>query len=253
MARHYELTMAAWWTEIEAALRDFYVDGAEITYVSSDGIVFRVQAICDLYCQIALSEVSSTNANIVLQVSPTISPDTGRLTNATVIAKQSGSPGSQRTGIHLVLADNFILYQAGSTVSYSAYTSLIAKCSNGRSLFANGVGTGGNDGQYRYCMYADELTALSLRFVAPAITSMKSNKKEVLYPSYFGIYPEMELNEDGTFVHIPGLYLTTREVGYTPIVGANYYIGLQTFGGKTTVGMHCLSPFFVELETEEST
>lgn len=71
MARHYELTMAAWWTEIEAALRDFYVDGAEITYVGSDGIVFRVQAICDLYCQIALSEVSSTNANIVLQVSPT--------------------------------------------------------------------------------------------------------------------------------------------------------------------------------------
>lgn len=252
MARHYELTMAAWWTEIEAALRDFYVDGAEITYVGSDGIVFRVPEICELYMQIVLSIPYGTNASINLQVSSTVVADTGKLESAVVVAKQSGSPNGTDRGIHLVLADSFILFQSGSTVSYGSMNSLIAKCSNGRSLLANGVGGGGSDGQYRYCMYADELTAFSLKFLAPACVSMKSDKKEVLYTSYFGISNEMELNEDGTFAYIPGLYLSTRDVDYCPIVGENYYIGLRDFGGNAARGMHCLSPFFVELEMEES-
>lgn len=253
MAKHYELTMEAWWTEIEAALRDYYADGVEITYVGSDGIVFRMPNFCELYMQIqiAVNGSSQASAYAKLSVSSAISADTGKLTNATVISNTTGYPSSDLTTINLVLADSFILIQSGTSVgAVGATTTLIAKCSNGRCLFVTGGALQNDVHRYKYCMFADALTHTPIRFLSPTSLIVKSAKKEVLVPSYFANYPEMELNSDGSFAYIPGLYLTTRTSIISPIVGANYYIGVSPITSNVTNGTYCQNSFFVELETE---
>ena len=99
------------------------------------------------------------------------------------------------------------------------------------------------------CMYSDTLTAASIRFVGISTTAnFKSSGKIVLFPSYFANDFEMELNADGSFAYIEGLFCTAKYVRSEPIVGGDYYISAAPIRGNATNGIYVNNSLYVELE-----
>ena len=247
MAKHYELTAATWFTDLEAALKNYYGDGAVIHKSASDGVVFSCPQISDKYMRIRMyGPVDGYEQyQLHLYVANEVNSD-GTLKSAVTVAAPTNSNYSHNyKGVHVVLADKFLLMQNGSSNITYATSILVAKCSNGRCLFITGCGgTLAMD-----CMYSDKLTAEPIRFVSMAThANFKSSGKLVMLPSYFANDSEMELNEDGSFAYIEGLFCTAKYVTSEPITGGNYYISLAPIRGNSANGIYANSSLYVELE-----
>lgn len=248
MAKYYELTLASWHTDLEAALKNYYGDGAVVHKSASDGVVFSCPQISDKYMRIRLyqSHASYSQYTLHLYVAASLSTD-GTLASAVTVGALTNNnyENNHKGGLHLVLADKFLLMQCCATNTTYAHTILVAQCTNGRYMFIVGTSGAANT----YSMYSDTLTATPIRFVSMSTsTAFKSAGKLVMLPSYFANDTEMELNVDGSFAYIEGLYCPAKYVTTEPLVGGNYYIAFAPIRGNATHGVYAANSLYVELE-----
>lgn len=230
MAKYFRLSNATFADDFKKALEAYYGDGVTVTSASNKTIIFTCLAVCDKELKF-----EATNAGF--------NPFIGTV-------HFSRSNGGTADGYNLILSDSFLLLDTVSSNSAYRNSALAAKLTNGRYMVAGGQGTDEYDGyrENNKCLFTDTMVIRPIRMVAPVTSGFKSNGKLCLLPSFVADDLEMELNDDGTFASIPGLYLAaTSGAG---IVGSNYYLSNAPLKGLSTEGIYCLSQKYVELEME---
>lgn len=248
MAKYYELTLTAWFTDLATALTDYYGDAVTIHSSASAGVVFSCPQISDKYMRIRLYQPNGSYSQYTLNLYVANSLNTdGTLASATTVGGYTNDKyeNNHKGGLHLVLADKFLLMQCGASNLTYAHTILVAQCTNGRYMFIAGASNAVN----MYSMYSDTLTAAPIRFISMSTNAVfKSSGKLVLLPSYFATNYEMELNTDGSFAYVEGLFCTSKYLTNAPIVGENYYMSFAPIRGNATHGIYVNNSLYIELE-----
>lgn len=232
MAKYYSLANTTLADDFKAALEDYYGDGVTIESASGSTIIFQCPAVCDK----VLKFVSTGGFNAF------IGDTSASMIQFTFVYTGSGS------SLNLILADSFILLD--SLTNEHNTSALVAKLTNGRYMVAGGNTTGshGTYTQRSKCLFTNTMTTRPIRMICPYSTGAKSNGKLCLFPSYLADDTEVELNADGTFASVPGLWLAPTTG--TPVVGSNYYLSHSNLKGLSEEGVYCHTQKYVELETE---
>lgn len=227
MANYYALSTATFATDFQAALLDYYgEDGVNIVSLSGNTIEFECPAICDKTLKFTKNDAGFS-----------------AYCNGTQFSNAYNQ--STASGYHLVLADAFALIDSLS--GNFRNSALVAKLTNGRFICTGGmmnlVATNyrGNN----KCLFTDTMVLRPIRLLAPYTTNAVSGGKMCLFPSYLSNDTEVELNEDGTFAYIPGLYLACTTG--TPVVGGNYYLSQSGIMGTDADGYYCYSQKYVAI------
>ena len=236
MAKYYTFPFSSFAVDFAAALTDYYGNGATIDSASGQTITFSCPQICDKPLTIShVRPISSIPTQHLTGVCDGVTFQTGSgWAGASVISKY-----------HLILADSFLLLQLVDSGDKSMSSAiLIAKITNGRFLCMGGESGASNSG---ICKFTDEAENRPIWFMVPYQKRLQSGKKIPIFKSHFAINGEMELNPDGSFAYIEGLYLT-GEITTGGIVGHNYFLSHDIIRGNSTNGIYMPNAFFVELE-----
>lgn len=227
MANYYALSTATFARDFHAALLDYYgEEGVTIVSVSDTTIEFECPAICDKVLKFTKTE-----------------PGFNAYCNGTHFS--AAHSNNVASGYNLVLSDAFALID---TLSGNYRNSaMVAKLTNGRFICTGGtISTAASN--YRAnnkCLFTNTMVLRPIRLLAPYTTNAVSSGKMCLFPSYLADDTEVELNDDGTFAYVPGLYLTCT-VG-TPVVGGNYYLSQSGLVGTETEGYYCYTQKYVAI------
>lgn len=232
MAKYFSLSNATFADDFKAALEAYYGDGVTIESASGSTIIFQCPAVCDKVLKFVVTGgfnafIGDTSASMI---------------QFTYVYNGSGN------SLNLILADSFILLD--SLTSDHNTSALVAKLTNGRYMVAGGNTTGSHATYTKNnkCLFTDTMTTRPIRMICPYDTGAKSNGKLCLFPSYVADNTEVELNADGTFASIPGLWLATTTGA--PVVGGNYYLSHSNLKGLSEEGVYCYTQKYVELEME---
>ena len=235
MAKYFNVGSNTFADDFKAALESYQGDGVTIESASGNTVVFRCPAVCDKVLKI-LCAASGTRAYIG--------------DSSSSMVQFSNSYDGATEGLHVILSESFILIDTQATGG-KRNSSLMARLSNGRYMVVVGLldnetydgYLGNNKGCFTY-----DMVLRPIRMVTPYATNAKSNGKMCLFPSYVLDNDEVELNADGTFADIPGLWLTATRGA--PVVGSNYYLSQSGLRGLSSEGQYCYTQKYVELEKE---
>lgn len=232
MAKYFSLTRAAFGTDFQAALEEYYGDDVVVESASGGAITFSCPVIknkvikFETYSNSYRSYIGDTSASLVQVGNPY--PYDGAINN-----------------YDLILSDAFIILDAVSHAS--GHKALIATLTNGRPIFIVGAENGTID--YRGTArgyYVDTNEFRPIRLVAPYNSGAKSKGKLCLWKSYVLNDTELELNEDDSFAYIPDLWLAPTSG--SRVVGGNYYLSQGNVMGASGYGTLCYSQKYVELD-----
>lgn len=227
MANYYALSTATFARDFHAALLDYYgVDGVTIVSLSDTSIEFECPAICDKTLKFTKTEAGFN-------------------------AYCNGAHFSSAYGINIASGYNLVLSDAFALIDTLSgqyrNSAMVAKLTSGRFVCTGGtVNTAASS--YRVnnkCLFTDTMVLRPIRLLAPYSTNSVSGGKLCLFPSYLADDTEVELNADGTFAYIPGLYLTCT--AGTPVVGGNYYLSQSGLVGTETEGYYCYTQKYVSI------
>ena len=227
MANYYALSTATFARDFHAALLDYYSEeGVNIVSASDTSIEFDCPAICDKTLKFTKTE-AGFNAYC----------------NGTHFS--SAYSINVASGYNLVLSNAFAILDTLS--GQYRNSAMVAKLTNGRFICTGGtVNTAASS--YRVnnkCLFTDTMVLRPIRLLAPYSTNSVSSGKMCLFPSYLADDTEVELNDDGTFAYISGLYLTCT--AGTPVVGGNYYLSQSGLVGTETEGYYCYTQKYVAI------
>ena len=231
MAKYFSLSNSTFGTGFKAALEEYYGDGVVVESASNSTIIFQCPAVCDK----VLKFVTSATFNAFVGD-----------TSSSMTQFSYAYIGSS-LNYNLILADSFILLDSLSGDHNNS--ALVARLTNGRYMVAGGnTQSHSTYNVYNKCLFTDTMVVRPIRMIAPFSTNVKSNGRMCLFPSYLADDTEVELNADGTFASITGLWLTTS--GGDPVVGSNYYLSRGGLNGVPAEGVYCYTRKYVELDLE---
>ena len=235
MAKYFSLSPNTFANDCKAALESYYGDGVAIESASGTTIIFKVPAVCDKVLKFV-----KTTGGVNAYIGDTSSS----------MKQLSYSGGGTVTEFNLILSEAFILLDTVSTSSYKDSV-FIAKLTNGRYMAAGGTVASYNSTYCanNKCCFTDTMVLRPIRFICPYNLQVKSAGKLCLLPSFVADEQEIELNADGTFASVPGLWLTTSN-STTPVVGSNYYLSTGNLHGLENEGVYCYTQKYVELDME---
>ena len=240
MAKYYSLVYSSFAADFKAALEDYYGDGVTVESASGQTIEFSCPQICDKPLYISNGKPLSSAPTYVL---------VGKCGDVTFQSSNEYSSKGSVEPYHLILSDDFLLLQLVDSVSVAYSTTiLVAKTTNGRFLCMGGSGVQGNK-NYGVCQFTDEVDNRPVWFMTPCQKPFRTAKKIPIFKSHFAIGGEMELNDDGTFAYIDGLYLTGEKTA-GGIVGLNYFLSNDSVGGNSTNGVYMPNAFYVDIDLE---
>ena len=234
MSKYFRLSPTTFAADCQAALESYYGDGAIIESASGTTIIFKVPAVCDKVLKFV-----KTGGGVSAYIGDTSSS----------MKQLSYSYGGTATEFHLILSEAFILVDTESTSSYRD-SAFVAKLTNGRYMVAGGTVSSysGTHCVNNKCCFTDTMVLRPIRFICPYNIQAKSNGKLCLLPSFVADDQEVELNADGTFASVPGMWLTTTTG--SPVKGSNYYLSNSNLKGLETEGVYCYTQKYVELDME---